>query len=1257
MSAEADPGLEEQLAHALVRVLEPLADAVESVDAFEAFLDETGLADLLAPAEREKLQGILEDAVEPVVDVIAALEAGDQPDPKTVVEAVDGVYGVFSDLDDLTFSDLDDAGERLLDFLLVRYLDEYHHSLYSGLALFGVIDETGEGPPSLDLSAFGDVLSDPLSVPKEAFAWADPLDDFAAFLLLYYLKELFWAIGLPASLDGPEPGEVRALTDVDSLDDLADAPPGFEYELRVPVISFVDDDGTAVAGFKLVPLPGKTPHLPGLAMVVFGSFETGVSEELADDWSFNVEASGSLGNHGFAVRPRTDGSIDVRHVNDVTDESGTTSAGASDVVEALATLTHEVGDGEDSERERVLLGTADASRLALTSLSARAVLRYDSGADEFLLKIELPTTGTLGVHPADLDGFLASVLPPEGIFYDFEVTVGWSSQAGLYIERGGTLSVTLAEFAHLGPVLLQELKLALEPGDAASGTPTAPGAGPGAGGGGAGAGADAEQPDARALATASLGVELGPLTATVMGIGLSGEVTFEEGGAGPLGPLDVDVGFKPPSGLGLAVDAGVVTGGGFLLFEPEQHRYAGVLQLKIGSLLINAVGLLTTRLPGGRQGFSLLVIIAGEFTPVQLGFGFTLNGIGGLLGINRSVKAKPLGDAVRRGTLDSVLFPTDPVANAQRIISDLRAIFPATGDVHVFGPMVRLGWGTPQLITGDLGVVLELPTFKIVLLGRLSAVLPDEAGPVIELNMAVAGVLDPPSERVAIDASLYDSRVALYTVSGDMALRSGWGDSPRFVLSVGGFNPRYQPPGDFPELRRVGVSVGEPGGNPSIEMKGYFAVTSNTAQVGAAVSLRAEAGPAKVRGHVGFDALFEFDPFKFVIDFLAELTVSVYGATLGVRVDGTLSGPTPWRVSGRVSVDLFLVSVSANINVTLGAADDREPLPAARIMPELLAALSRQKNWSAQLPPDGEPRVQFREMDDDALLVHPMSRLGVRQSVVPLEYDIERFSAARPAEFTRFSIAAATITPVGSTDVSEGDPLDLSAPTTEQFAPAQFRELTDQQKLDSPGFEPLTAGVGASTAAPFVGGTKQTVIASFETSIIDREQGQYGTPLGHLGVFAGTTATGVLDASPLLEAVYGGVQTVKFDTARRTALDRYRELELVDVDVIEGGPLDDGPAFDPATGALTATVGMDEPEYVVVEAATLERTSITERASPVETATTRTVAEQALSSHLRRHPEEAGRFRVVRADLARETATDVEPETRDRLVVEGAHLF
>ena len=56
-------------------------------------------------------------------------------------------------------------------------------------------------------------------------------------------------------------------------------------------------------------------------------------------------------------------------------------------------------------------------------------------------------------------------------------------------------------------------------------------------------------------------------------------------------------------------------------------------------------------------------------------------------------------EGVRTGAIDSVMFPQDVVANAPRIISDLRAFFPPQQGTFLIGPMAKLGWGTPTLVS------------------------------------------------------------------------------------------------------------------------------------------------------------------------------------------------------------------------------------------------------------------------------------------------------------------------------------------------------------------------------------------------------------------------------------------------------------------------------------------------------------------------------------------------------------------------------
>lgn len=96
-------------------------------------------------------------------------------------------------------------------------------------------------------------------------------------------------------------------------------------------------------------------------------------------------------------------------------------------------------------------------------------------------------------------------------------------------------------------------------------------------------------------------------------VGITGTVTFPQNG-GNLGVADLALGFKPPSGIGLSVDAeGVLTGGGFLFHDEAQELYAGAMQLSLHEeITLKAFGLIATRMPDGSRGYSLIVFITAE---------------------------------------------------------------------------------------------------------------------------------------------------------------------------------------------------------------------------------------------------------------------------------------------------------------------------------------------------------------------------------------------------------------------------------------------------------------------------------------------------------------------------------------------------------------------------------------------------------------------------------------------------------------------
>ena len=298
---------------------------------------------------------------------------------------------------------------------------------------------------------------------------------------------------------------------------------------------------------------------------------------------------------------------------------------------------------------------------------------------------------------------------------------------------------------------------------------------------------------------------LGPIQASVDRIGLKGLLSFPDHG-GNLGPADLAISFKPPNGLGIAIDAGVVAGGGFILFDPDKGQYAGVLDVSLAEIIqVEVIAVLDTKLPDGSKGFAFLLIITFDFPPIELGLGFTLNGVGGLGGVNRTMNTDALHAGFRAHALNNILFPPDPIANAPQIISSIESFFPAAEGRYLFRAHAgaRLGHAHADYAGHwcDSGSSRSHPPGVA---GLIDAGLPTTDEALIELHIDVLGVLDFGAKTLSIDGSLYDSRVLIYSLAGDLALRLNWGDEPNFVFSLGGFNPHFDTNGlDVPNMHRL----------------------------------------------------------------------------------------------------------------------------------------------------------------------------------------------------------------------------------------------------------------------------------------------------------------------------------------------------------------------------------------------------------------------------------------------------------------------
>ncbi|MGB7950604.1 MAG: DUF6603 domain-containing protein, partial [Candidatus Binatia bacterium] len=651
-------------------------------------------------------------------------------------------------------------------------------------------------------------------------------------------------------------------------------------------------------------LPAVRGKLPGFVIEPQIPSEFPLTLEVSNEIVFRVRAGTNIGTTlGILIRP---GEASIKYPF----EPGRAPPAAG------------IGVGFDfsPEAPTVLLGAPEATRLEFQGASVDFNAKTSDGELDILFSAQLKKFA-LVVAGGEGDSFLQSFLGGGDSRIEIPLGIEWSRRSGVRFSGSDAFEVVFHPGRRMGPVSLDEIALRLfAPSNASADLVLAVGA--------------------------RLSGELGPVVFSIDNMGFQVEAKFRSGN---LGPMDLGLGFNPPTGVGLAIDAAVVHGGGFLSFDRAKGEYCGALFLEFeGGIAVTALGMITTRMPGGGKGYSLMVIITAEgFAPIQLGYGFVLTGIGGLLAINRTFDEAALRAGLKNHTLDSVMFPKDPIRNAPQILSNLNRVFPPANGHHLFGPMVQISWGTPTLITVDLAVVLEFGArLRLLILAQVVAILPKRENDLLRLQMDAIGVIDFDQGTAALDATLYDSRLLKkFVMTGDMAMRMKWEGSPNFALAIGGLHPAFNPHANYPKLQRIAINLSA-GDNPRSRCEAYFALTANTVQFGARAELYASAAGFSIHGGIGFDVLIQLDPFQFLAEFYAQVQLKRGSSNLfKVKVEGALAGPRPLHVKAKATFEILWWDVSIRVDKTL-VGGEKPPAPdPLDVLPRLKEALGHAGNW------------------------------------------------------------------------------------------------------------------------------------------------------------------------------------------------------------------------------------------------------------------------------------------------------------------------
>jgi hypothetical protein len=937
---------------------------------------------------------------------------------KAVIETINTLSDITADYLNKT-QIIDKLFVRLIDYLIIKYVERNSFISFAIMQFLGIFEiKEYEAVPenyqsrhlryTIHYDRILSTLTQPDNVLTNVYQWNSEAIELERLIL--NLSLVLQAFGASVAM-----GKVRRKLEEQILErDVPEADTDPMPQLDISIIKGLGWDPLDV-GINLFGLRHSVADNTdtGIGITPFASGEASMRIPVFKDWILEIKTSLDIeGGVALLLRPN----------EGLSTKFNLSGEGLGDIISQAEFILSIIYSPVDKNIDIFTIN--DIGGLSVESIKFGAGMGL-VGSNEFDILIDGDISGgKFELKPGNGDGFISKILPPDGIKSEFEVGFTWSRIQGISFRGSGGIEITVPTHISIGPIELQSISLGVKIDE--TGIPVNIGV--------------------------TLSAMLGPLQAVVENIGVKVNTAFKNDQSGNLGPVDLDAAFKPPNGVGLAIDAGTVKGGGYLYFDYDNERYAGALELYIeGLFALKAIGLITTRMPDGSKGFSLLIIITAEFgTPIQLGYGFTLSGVGGLLGLHRTMRLEPMLEGVRTGAINSVMFPEDLIANAPRIISDLRNFFPPYVGIFLIGPMAKLGWSTPNLITLSLGVIIEIPG-NVAIVGILKAVLPHEEAAILKLQVNFLGAIEFDKKRAYLFAALYDSRVLFITLEGEMGVLIAWGNNPNLVLSVGGFHPSFDPPPlPFPTPKRIAISILNTS-VAKVRVEGYFAITSNTAQFGAKAELFFGLSEFKIEGHLSFNALFRFSPFYFEISISVSLSVKVFGIGLfSVRFRGSLEGPTPWHIEGTGSISLLFFDISVDFSKTWGERKETT-LPPITIMPLLKGEFEKLENWQAVVPAANNLLVSLREIEaGEDLVLHPVGTLKISQRAVPLQLKLDKLGTQKPADNNYFDI-----------DIS-GDDFEVIGEVLEAHATAQTKNVSDKQKLSLPPYCDEKGGIELS---------------------------------------------------------------------------------------------------------------------------------------------------------------------------------------------------
>ncbi|MFI0960707.1 DUF6603 domain-containing protein [Streptomyces sp. NPDC021080] len=514
-------------------------------------------------------------------------------------------------------------------------------------------------------------------------------------------------------------------------------------------------------------------------------------------------------------------------------------------------------------------------------------------------------------------------------------------------------------------------------------------------------------------------------------------------------------------GLGVSYTSGEVEISGAFLAGTlayqgrELPSYSGKAVLRTKTFSLGALGSYV-QLP---EGPSLFVYAFLDY-PIGGPPVFFVEGLAAGFGYNRRFIAPDVADVAAFPLVAEAAGTQAPGELADELRSLQNYLPPSPGDFFL---AIGVHFSSFRMIDSVLLLAVGFGhRFEVDLLGLSTLVLPSPdavkagATPLAQVQLALRATFVPDEGYFALRAQLTQNSFLLSRdckLTGGFAFQVWFGEEHNgdFVLSVGGYHPRFSVPAHYPAVPRLGFTWQV---SPQLAMKGaaYFALTPSALMAGGSFAATWQDGSLKAWFSASMDFLIGWSPYHYQADFWASIgasyTFSFFGThTISAHVGAQVSlwGP---EFSGRAAIDIGICSFT----LAFGTADPAGPRPIdwAAFRKAFLPA-SDDAVVTVVLQ-DGAAGTGAAPSKDDLGSVNPLELVLSTDSVIPSHDAYRGPERGGPALDTTGAVTAFGIGPLGRDR-------DHPVPATQRI---EIRRADGSRADDGFRFEPVTKNLPAA---------------------------------------------------------------------------------------------------------------------------------------------------------------------------------------------------